>query len=115
MNDVARRPARRVPTGQVVAEYWAGRGEPFLVDADDPRCFGCGRREFEWPDLERAHLIDRACDGLDHEANIAMLCRTCHSCMPMFENGQIEEALDYAANARRHIVEYLESRIVGPA
>lgn len=64
------RPGRRMPTAVKIARYWLGAG-PFAVDMDRPACFGCGQREAEWRHLERAHLIDRMCGGLDHEANLA--------------------------------------------
>lgn len=37
--------------------------------------------------LIRAHLIDRARDGLDGVQNLAALCEWCHDRMPSFGNG----------------------------
>lgn len=89
-----RRPGRTTPPARDVAEYWdttiAGL---FGIHLDAPRCFCCGRREAEWSDFERAHLVDRALGGLDHEANLVLLCRTCHSQMPMFEIDQWYDAV----------------------
>lgn len=101
-----------MPSAQKVAAYWETRGEPFRVDLSQPECFGCGHATLKWSDLDRAHLIDRVCDGLDHAANLAMLCGICHRLMPSFESGQIEEALDYAANSALRITEYLESKLL---
>jgi hypothetical protein len=91
------RPRRKVPTMWQVAEYWAGRDE-FQFDLSEPQCFGCGvvsdwDEDFagqtpaqRWTDasswLERAHIVGRACYGLDGPQNTALLCRLCHRYQP---------------------------------
>lgn len=88
---------RRMPAAHKVAKYWADRGDVFQVDLDDPRCFGCCHPVNNWGRLERAHLINHAEGGLDHEGNLALLCRDCHRVMPSFYNfpGEWEEAVMY--------------------
>jgi hypothetical protein len=71
-----------MPTAARVAEFWSRRGAPFKVDLQTPACFACGLPVTEWAALERAHLVAHIYDGLDHEANLAMLCNGCHHHQP---------------------------------
>jgi 5-methylcytosine-specific restriction endonuclease McrA len=89
---LAKRPGRRMPPATRVAEYWSGQ-DIFWLSVADPRCFGCNRPAETWGQFERAHLVDRACDGLDHAANLAMICGPCHRVMPMFLPGEWEAAI----------------------
>lgn len=96
---LAARPPRRMPPARRVAEHWHRLGAPFAIDIDEPACFGCGLTVARWSDLERAHMIDRFLGGLDHEANLAMLCALCHRLMPMFDVGDEAAALHYVQNS----------------
>jgi 5-methylcytosine-specific restriction endonuclease McrA len=85
----ARRP-RRMPSLSWIARYH-DLGEV-------PRCVRCGFHppEDRWGDtsgyLARAHIIDRARDGLDVEANLAPLCYGCHRSQPSFRPGDEADA-----------------------
>lgn len=85
------RPGRSMRLPHLVAAYWAEVGWPFVVDADAPRCFRCQVPTSRWSNLDRAHLVDRARDGLDIECNLVMLCHTCHRVMPSFGNSAVDE------------------------
>lgn len=89
------RPPRRMPSARAVAEYWHTRNDLFDIDLDRPRCFRCDGRVPEWNWLDRAHLIDRVNNGLDHAANLVMLCPSCHKRMPSFDNGEDDGALGW--------------------
>lgn len=92
-----KRPPRRMPPAHRVANYWAGQ-DPFTVDSDNPACFRCHLRVDEWSNLQRAHLVDRFRGGLDHAANLAMLCYVCHAIMPLFDAHESAHALAWVAN-----------------
>jgi hypothetical protein len=94
------RPARAYVPLWKIASYWATRGI-FWVELDYPWCFGCGKdadvdesmpRDERWNAastfLERAHLADRAWNGLDQVQNIVPLCGLCHRVMPSFTDGR---------------------------
>lgn len=88
------RPSRRMPQLKAIAAHHQ-LGER-------PHCVRCGHQHPDvttWANangiLERAHIIDRCCDGLDHAGNLAPLCRTCHKKQPMFESGMEAEALTW--------------------
>lgn len=87
------RPPRRMPAAHKVAEYWRDRGV-FRVTAA-PSCFRCGVPAELWNHLDRAHLVDRFLGGLDHAANLAMICTTCHKLMPMFEPESAQAAISW--------------------
>jgi hypothetical protein len=89
------RPPRISCDPRRVVAYWHARGEPFPVDLDWPACFACGREVTAWRQLERAHLIDRICDGLDGPQNLVMLCSLCHRMMPVHRPGQEDAAFNY--------------------
>jgi len=87
-----RRGERRMPSLASVA-LWHRLGAV-------PHCVHCGWQSWKatWNErstgLERAHIIDRAVDnGLDHEGNLAPLCKRCHATQPIFKPGQEAEAL----------------------
>jgi 5-methylcytosine-specific restriction endonuclease McrA len=86
------RPGRRMPAARRVAAFWAAQPGPFTVHPDVPQCFRCGAGVGKWSDLERAHLVDRWAGGLDHAANLVMLCPLCHRAMPIFLPGEVEQA-----------------------
>ena|ERR1017187_845765 len=91
------RPDRKLPSLWTIAEYWSGR-DVFDLTLPWPHCFSCFReapcREEDSPRdrwngasryLDRAHLVDRAFNGLDGPQNMVPLCRLCHRrMMPMF-------------------------------
>ncbi len=97
---------RKAPSLQVIAEYWAGQ-DAFDVDLDEPHCFGCGTTlgtdstalQDRWNAasawLDRAHLVDRARQGLDAPQNIVPLCRACHRVMPSFGPGEAADAITW--------------------
>jgi hypothetical protein len=89
------RPPRRMPRAESIARYWELRSETFSVDASDPRCFACKTQVEKWSDLDRAHIEDRFLGGLDHEANLAMICQPCHRLMPMFEPGTYQDSVGW--------------------
>jgi hypothetical protein len=89
------RPPRRMPTVTKIAQYWHGHPGTFEVDIATPECFRCHLSVPAWSWLERAHLVDRWCGGLDHEANIVMLCVCCHRRMPPFMIDQVAEAISW--------------------
>ena len=76
-----RRSARRMPSFKKIVEYW-------WPDVDGITCVRCGYRR----PLYRAHIIDRAGDGLDVPWNIAPLCGACHGGQPAFSSGDEDEA-----------------------
>jgi 5-methylcytosine-specific restriction endonuclease McrA len=92
-----KRPARRMPTLRAIARHWDL--------GDHPACFRCGDEPpvegwgnaHGW--LERAHLIDRWAGGLDLVTNIVPLCPRCHRRQPIFEPGDEDAALTWAAGA----------------
>jgi 5-methylcytosine-specific restriction endonuclease McrA len=93
------RPPRRPPSAVKIATYWAERrAGVFNVDVDDPACFRCGLSVSEWGRLERAHLVDRWCGGLDHEGNMAMLCCVCHKAMPWYDIDGVDGAIAWIAD-----------------
>lgn len=92
---LAFRPARKMPSAKKIAAYWEQRGTPFDVQSNQPCCFACKTRSDRWNNFDRAHLVDRFLGGLDHEANLAMLCHTCHKIMPMFEVSDYQHAIDW--------------------
>lgn len=96
------RPGRsRMPSGQAVADYWREQGRFGGYGLAFPACFTCRRPADDWSQLERAHLVDRAVGGLDHVANLVMLCWACHRCMPTFEAGEGEAALCWVHTMRK--------------
>lgn len=87
LNDLALspRPNRKQVAHHKIAAYWAKHpGKWFPRAAEDPQCFKCGLKVQEWRGLERAHIVDRCKNGLDHEGNLALLCSPCHYRMPTF-------------------------------
>lgn len=92
------RPPRRMPPAHRVAAFWAAQDGPFIVDHSVPQCFRCGIYVSEWRVLQRAHLVDRWAGGLDHEANLVMLCALCHRVMPVFLPGEDERARRWVLN-----------------
>jgi 5-methylcytosine-specific restriction endonuclease McrA len=90
------RPGRRMPSIKKILAYWERLSDnPFEIHPATPACFRCGLEVDQWNWLERAHLVDRWLGGLDNEANLVMLCRLCHRLMPMFEIGQVADALEW--------------------
>lgn len=102
------RPARRMPTAEQVARYWIDEGKTFggmnragVITFGSgrsdlaPACFRCGEQVPAWNKLDRAHLVDRARDGLDIECNLALLCVQCHRSMPSFEPERAAIAIAY--------------------
>lgn len=96
------RPGRSgMPDGHSIAEYWLGQGRFGPIVLDHPACFTCARPAERWSQLERAHLVDRACGGLDHQANLVLLCWPCHRCMPSFDASDGASALAWVHGMRR--------------
>jgi len=54
-------------------------------------CFTCGNLD----DLERAHLVDRCFGGLDHCANLIIICHACHRKMPSFEGNPKDSGIHH--------------------
>ena len=94
-NWLPKRPGRRMPQADSVARFWHEHPGTFDVNLAAPACFRCGAGAGSWRHLERAHLVDRWCGGLDHEANLAMLCGNCHTRMPMFLVEQGAQAITW--------------------
>lgn len=88
-----RRPGRKTPSAKNIMLYWASRDEYYDFDLFTPACFRCRRRARYWSDLDRAHLVDRARNGLDLECNIVLLCAPCHRVMPSFGVGEEGSAI----------------------
>lgn len=107
MADTAVRPPRRSLNHQRIAQYWHARG--LTRDGLWPACMGCAEGVDRWADLERAHLVDFARDGLDHEGNTALLCHTCHREMPSYKAGRGLDALAYV-RSRPHWLDRLAAR-----
>lgn len=88
-----KRPVRRVqPSIHTVTAWWAEH--PGVFDVARPECFRC-TIPGHLISLQRAHLVDRIRGGLDHEANLAVLCHYCHVQMPSFGNGQWIDAVTW--------------------
>jgi hypothetical protein len=89
-----------VPSAVKIARYWVQqRPGVFAITTDHPKCFHCGSEIASWAKLERAHLVDRALGGLDHEANLVLLCRVCHrERMPSYGPDEAEAAIAWVAN-----------------
>lgn len=96
---IAPRPSRSMPNVKRIAVWWAAHEPDLGIDLAEPRCFRCGADSESWRDLERAHIVDRALNGLDHESNLALLCPPCHRVMPMFWPEHSAAALEYAHGA----------------
>lgn len=106
------RPPRRMPTFWAMACYWKDRGV-FLVDLNDPHCFGCGtvpglfagipsaRWTMAKSVLEKAHLVDRCGGGLDGPQNVVPLCWRCHRAMPPFGPGMGRAAIEWVRSGGR--------------
>jgi len=95
-----------MPPLWTLARYWAGRLGYSDDDLAVPFCFGCGTEmpykkrapaQQRWNEaagrLERAHLVDRWCGGLDGPQNVIPLCSLCHRLMPTFGIDQGDAAL----------------------
>ena len=82
----APRPSRRMPT---MAALLAHHGM-----ADNPSCWKC-QLPLAADRLERAHVIDRHCGGLDNVENLRPLCSTCHRLQPSFAPGDEVAALEW--------------------
>jgi hypothetical protein len=96
------RPGRRMPSAVKVARYWATqRPDVFDVCAEEPACFRCGLDVEEWGWLGRAHLVDRWLGGLDHAANLAMLCSLCHRIMPSYDIDEAAKAIAWIKEGER--------------
>lgn len=85
------RPDREMPSLKAIATHHGIVEKP-------ARCWKCGWFGIfpGWTGtsgLERAHVIDRALDGLDIEPNLRPLCASCHKFQPSFEPGDEELAL----------------------
>lgn len=93
------RPGRRMPSAKRIAGYWYDHPGTFDVDPVTPECFRFRLGVESWGRLERAHLVDRWCGGLDLEPNLAMLCVLCHRIMPMFLIDQVAEAISWIRSA----------------
>lgn len=78
-----RRPRRRMPSMKKVAKH---RGVSVGT------CYRCRRTDLP---TERAHIIDRAADGLDGVQNLMPLCGPCHAEQPLFEPGDEFMALSW--------------------
>jgi hypothetical protein len=76
------------------------------MNPDWPMCFACLRYapavetdpvNERWNKatgyLEKAHLVDHACGGLDGPQNLVPLCSPCHLKMPMFDIGHGPSAI----------------------
>lgn len=114
----ARRPPRSMPHLRDIAEYWVDReddlpsyqahsiglGEPFCAACGwlAPVPDGLGRKSWALASrfLDRAHLVDRALGGLDHEGNIVVLCHLCHRRMPSFDVDQWADAVAWVEEQR---------------
>jgi hypothetical protein len=112
----ALRPRRKLPSLWTIAEYWSRRSV-FDVILDWPHCFACyidpPYHEEDTPKIRwngasgyliRAHLVNRALNGLDGPQNVVPLCYECHSGMPMFRG--YDEYPDAAEWVRRGAVWY---------
>jgi hypothetical protein len=86
-----RRPKRRMPSMIRIAAYHRLGEQPFCIRCEWEPPISSWREAGPW--LVRAHIIDRVCDGLDLESNLAPLCNPCHGSQPMFENGDERAAL----------------------
>ena len=97
------RPTRRMPAVSMIVRYWARR-DTFKVDVKNPACFRCGRSAPAWENryFDRAHLVDRCFGGLDHEANLALLCMQCHREMPSFRPTEERAAIEWVRAARSY-------------
>ena len=99
-----KRPDRRMPSMGRIVRYHG-------MDHEAPRCFKCRREYREWRLLDRAHVIDRFCGGLDHEANLRPLCASCHRLQPIFRPGEEEQALAWFADPVSPLAQII-SRII---
>ena len=87
------------------------------VASEPPHCFKCGRRTIarDWSkasaELDRAHVIDRVCDGLDHAGNLRPLCKQCHRYQPIFKAGEELEALLWFNRRGRALTEFIDGVI----
>lgn len=88
-----KRPPRKYVKHTKIVEYWAGRG--LLSDGMWPACMGCAHGVDDWSRLDRAHLVDRCRDGLDHEPNLSLLCGRCHKVMPSFGPDEGDAAIQW--------------------
>lgn len=113
--NIPRRGLRTMPRMWKIALHWHDHPDVFgEVDLDDvPYCFRCLREVSQakratprdtWNaasrQLDRAHLVDRAADGLDGPQNMVPMCRQCHAVMPLFEAQDADEAVHWVLAGR---------------
>jgi hypothetical protein len=93
------RPAPWLPSMWKIVQYWADRNV-FQVDPEHPHCFACqatvpdpgddpdpeGRWIVAGGWLEKGHLVNRCCYGLDRVQNLVPLCYACNRSMPVFDS-----------------------------
>lgn len=98
------RPPRKMPTVKAIAKH---HGRP------SDRCWRCDTRG----PVDRAHLVDRVCGGLDGPQNLSLLCGFCHRHMGMFRSERAADAMAYAMPSEPSMMRRVEhlSRIVSAA
>ncbi len=101
-------PRKSMPTRSSIARYWKDKTHEvfgYLMDWGEPSCWACGMWVGEldidltnlkgdaifksWDShnyLERCHVIAKAQEGCNCEANLVLLCKKCHKDSPDTKN-----------------------------